>query len=67
MAVTAAPEIAARIRVVRYRERFITCGCCRGAAVGMVLIDGERWATTCQRHVDTWLRRAVQHLTKQND
>lgn len=61
----ATPAIAARIRVVPYRERFMICASCRSAAVGMVMVDGNRGATVCRRHVDVWVRRAVERLTKE--
>lgn len=63
MVVKTTPEIAARIRVVRYRERYMTCASCQSAAVGMVMIDGKRGTTTCLRHVDTWVRRAVEQIS----
>lgn len=63
--IKATPAIAARISVAPYRERFTTCASCRSAAVGMVMIDGRPGSTVCRRHIDVWVRRAVERLTRE--
>lgn len=65
MTITVPASLADRIAVVRYRERFTTCASCRAAAVGMVLIDGKPGSTVCTRHVTSWVRRAVEQLSKE--
>jgi len=59
-------ETCDRVQVVRYRERFMRCASCRAAATAMVMIDGKPGSTTCQRHIDTWVRRAAEKLAKES-
>jgi hypothetical protein len=47
--------------VIACTERGMTCGSCRAHAQWVILTaGGKRWATTCARHRDLWIRRAAQ-------
>ena len=46
------------VSVIRYQVRDMTCGSCRAHATKAVLVNGTIHATTCQRHMDLWIKRA---------
>jgi hypothetical protein len=58
-----APVADRGVTVTAYRERFMTCGSCRAPAVAMVWVGDKRFATCCQRHTNTWKRRAERSIS----
>lgn len=46
---------------IKCNERGTTCASCRAHARWAILTAaGKRWATSCDRHRDLWIRRAAE-------
>jgi hypothetical protein len=50
---------ANEVTVTRFSERFTKCASCRSDARWMVSSPTHGRTTTCDRHRETWVRRAT--------
>jgi hypothetical protein len=57
---------ANEVTVTRFYERFTKCASCRSDARWMVSSPTHGRTTTCDRHRETWVRRAASTTTKES-